>query len=113
MPVRLNTCLEKVESNVGRIAVTRGPLVYCAEEADNAGPVQRLFVPAAPAAGDVTTAVIAEGPLKGVVKVSFPAKEVAGGGKAADTVIALVPYYAWNNRGEKSMIVWLPRSAGP
>jgi len=111
MPVRLNTCLEKVKSNVGRLAVTRGPLVYCAEEVDNAGAVQRLFVPEAPATGDVTTDVIADGPLKGVVKVSFPAKEISGGGKAADTAIALVPYYAWNNRGEKSMIVWLPRSA--
>ena len=28
MPVRLNTCSDKVEANVGRVAVTRGPLVY-------------------------------------------------------------------------------------
>ena len=39
-------------------------------------------------------------------------KQVGGDGKAADTVLTLVPYYAWNNRGEKSMIVWLPRAAG-
>jgi hypothetical protein len=112
MPVQFTTCLEKVEANVGRVAVTRGPLVYCAEEVDNSGPVQRLFIPEIPAADLLKTAVIREGPLEGVVSVSAPAKEVSGGGGAVkDVTVTLVPYYAWNNRGEKSMIVWLPREA--
>jgi DUF1680 family protein len=110
MPVRFNTCIEKVEANVGRIAVTRGPLVYCAEEVDNGGPVQRFSVPSVPPPGSVKTAVIDDGPLKGVVKVSFPARETGADGKARDATLTLVPYYAWNNRGEKSMIVWLPRA---
>lgn len=111
MPVRFNTCDERVKANVGRLAVTRGPLVYCAEEADNGGPVQRFFLPEAPAAGDVKAAVIPGGPLAGVVKVTVPAKEIGPGGKARPARLTLVPYYAWNNRGEKSMIVWLPRTA--
>lgn len=110
MPVRLNACIEKVEANVGRVAVTRGPLVYCAEEVDNAGPVQRLFLPRLPAPGDVATAVLRDGPLKGVLQVRFPARRVGEDGSAEQAPLCLVPYYAWNNRGEKSMIVWLPRT---
>jgi len=110
MPVRVSTCTEKVEANRGRVAVTRGPLVYCAEEVDNGGPVQRFFIPEVPAAGQAKTAAIADGPLAGVVTVTLPAKEVAGDGSAKDARLALVPYYAWNNRGEKSMIVWIGRT---
>ena len=54
MPVRYNTCSPQVEANQYRVAVTRGPLVYCAEEIDNPGcKVQRFFLPdAASAARD-------------------------------------------------------------
>ncbi|MHC5058195.1 MAG: glycoside hydrolase family 127 protein [Planctomycetota bacterium] len=110
MPVRLSTCDDRVEANVGRVAVTRGPLVYCAEETDNGGPVARLVLPDAPEPSSVTTSAIAEGPLAGVVKVALPSAELTGDGQR-DATITLVPYYAWCNRGEKSMVVWLPRSA--
>ena len=111
MPVRLSTCHPKVEANRGRMAVTRGPLVYCAEEVDNGGPVQRFFMLERPQTGPVKTAAFTDGPLAGIVKVALPAKEVGAGGSARDAALTLVPYYAWNNRGEKSMIVWLPRTA--
>ena len=107
MPVRFNVCDKRVRANVGRVAVTRGPLVYCAEEVDNAGPVQRFHVRQCPEPSRCKTAVINEGPLKGVVTVSFGATEAAAAGPR-DATVKLVPYYAWNNRGEKSMIVWFP-----
>ena len=44
MPVRFVDCIPEVSENIGKTAVTRGPLVYCAEEVDNAGPVQRLYL---------------------------------------------------------------------
>lgn len=110
MPVRLNTCSDKVEANVGRVAVTRGPLVYCAEEVDNGGPVQRRLLPDCPERSQIGTAAIAEGPLAGIVAVSLPGAEHAGGSETKPATLHFVPYYAWNNRGEKSMIVWLPRS---
>ena len=43
-----------------------------------------------------------------MVRVSVPAMEVTGDSVAPST-LKLIPYYAWNNRGEDSMIVWLPR----
>ena len=109
MPVRFSTCIDKVAANRGRLAVTRGPLVYCAEEIDNGGPVQRFYLPEPPKPAGIRTTAIAAGPLKGVIQVSFPAMQDVPGGKPQNARLTLVPYYAWNNRGEQSMIVWLPR----
>jgi hypothetical protein len=111
MGVQISTCIDKVKAYVGRVAVTRGPLVYCAEEVDNNGPTQRLAIGASPAAGRIKISTIPDGILKGVSKISFPAIELQGD-KARALDIHLVPYYSWNNRGAKSMTVWIPRSSG-
>jgi len=108
MAVRFNTCIDKVKSDIGRVAVTRGPLVYCLEEVDNKGLVQRFWLETIPAEGKVKTSVIDGGPLRGIVSVSMPAREVVAG-QSRPATAKLVPYYSWNNRGEKSMIVWVPR----
>ena len=118
MPVRYSTAIDRVEANRDRIAITRGPLVYCAEQADNpaseqtgerADVVQRFFIPEPSDASDIQTGVITGGLLKGVVRVSVPAMEAVGD-FVREATVRLVPYYAWNNRGEESMIVWLPRN---
>ena len=117
MPVRYSTAIEQVEANRDRIAITRGPLVYCAEQADNpaseqigerADVVQRFFIPQPADPSDIQTEVMEEGLLRGVVRVSIPAMEVVGDAVKPSTA-KLIPYYAWNNRGEQSMVVWLPR----
>jgi hypothetical protein len=104
MPVRLSGCDDRVEANRNRVAVTRGPLVFCAEEADN-GPVQALALPGGGMKGLAGVELGGEVgviDLAGhdVVSITLPA--------AGEKRIALIPYYAWNNRGEGSMIVWLP-----
>jgi len=107
MPVRFSTCLDKVEANRGRVAVTRGPLVYCAEGVDNGGPVQRFVIPECPDGPAVKLATVEDGPLSGVTRISLPARDASG----KEAIVHLVPYYAWNNRGEGSMIVWFPQRA--
>jgi hypothetical protein len=91
-------------------------LVYCAEQADNpasrktderADIVQRFFIPEPADPSEIQTDVIDEGLLQGVVRVCAPAMEVTGD-SVTPSRIKLIPYYAWNNRGEDSMIVWLP-----
>jgi len=111
MPVRYNVASDKVKANRGRIALTRGPLVYCAEQADNGEDkkVQRFFITKPAGPGKIGTGVIKDGLLKGMVRASVPAKEIVGGSTKASTV-KLVPYYAWGNRGARSMIVWFPRN---
>lgn len=117
MPVRHGTAIDRVTANRDRIAITRGPLVYCAEQNDNLAAekigergdiVQRFFIPQPAVQSDIQTEIIPNGLLEGIVRVSIPAREVVGESTKISTV-ALVPYYAWNNRGEESMIVWLPR----
>jgi len=110
MPIRFNTALDQVEANRERIAVTRGPLVYCAEQADNDGQkVQRFFMPEPAKPAKIRTEVIRDGLLKGIVRASVPAEEIVGDAVKSSTV-KLIPYYAWNNRGEDSMVVWMPRN---
>lgn len=83
MPVHLNVCSDRVEANRGRVAVTRGPLVYCAEEIDNGGPVGRLAIPEPVGAEECIASLLTEDPLSGVVMVSMPGFErvVSPGGE--------------------------------
>lgn len=108
MPVRFNSTIDSVEANQSRVAVTRGPLVYCAEGVDNGGPVQQLFIDQIPDQSGITLSTVSEeGRLQHAVSIELPAKKMTEKG-IVETTARLVPYYAWNNRGESSMIVWFP-----
>ncbi len=109
MPIRFNTTIQQVVSNRGRVAVTRGPLVYAAEGIDNNGVVQRFFLNEIPGSNHISEEVIADGLLQNVVKVKLPAKELKNEGVGKHE-LQLIPYYAWNNREEGSMIIWLADS---
>jgi DUF1680 family protein len=108
MPVRFANCDERVKANVDRLAVTRGPLVYCAEQADNPGGVLNSYVPAPPAAKEVGLADLEIAKLAKVTALAIPAQQVAAD-KSMPVMLTLVPYYAWNNRGAGQMEIWLPR----
>ncbi len=110
MDVRRAVANEKVEPNLGRVALERGPLVYCAEGADNAGKVLNMYLPD-------ETALTAEhraGLLGGVTVLrgkAMAARRTSGGKvESQATDIALIPYYAWCHRGPNEMQVWLPRT---
>lgn len=103
MPVRRTACDPRVKENEGTTAVTRGPLVYCAEEADN-GVVQQLSL----ISDEARTHLITEGPLKNITQIGIRGVRVDAGDRTP-TEITLIPYYAWNNRGDnQTMRVWLP-----
>jgi DUF1680 family protein len=102
MPVRFNDCVEQVEANRGRIAVTRGPLVYAAEAIDNDGPPQRFYLDKTKADPRVTT--IESGPLKGQSEISLAVQDVE---KNAPARMRMIPYFAWGNRGDfQPMTIW-------
>lgn len=107
MPIQANTCTDKVEANRGRIAFSRGPLVFCAEGIDNGGAVQRFFVDPDRALADSKTTRIDAGILEGLPKISVPAREIDIDGEATDAQLKLIPYFAWSNRDRSSMITWL------
>jgi len=102
MPVRRVAAHEKVEADRGKVALQRGPIVYCLEEVDN-GP--ELWEIKLPKESKLTTEYHPE-LLGGVVVVK--GKGIAQKGKASEVDFAAVPYYSWNNRGADQMIVWIP-----
>ncbi len=117
MPVRTVVANDKVADDQGRVAVERGPLVYCAEAADNGGAsVLRAVMNARPSFMEVNDYAIANTETKGapsfVVKALQTQAQVLG--ENADGTISvsplsltLIPYYAWNHRGANEMNVWL------
>ena len=109
MPVRMSACREEVAANRGRVALTRGPLVYCAESADNPGHVYNYLAPTEEelAAARIEQLKIGEHTTAAVVVDS---RKLDGNGQLVSTALTLVPYYAWNNRGVGSMVVWLPNN---
>ena len=112
MTPRLVIANEKVEADQGMLAIERGPLVYCAEWLDNKGidlfsvllprkPKLEVTEEKAPGGAQMITA--------GVQTLSYDAE---GKLLTSDAVLKLIPYYAWANRGQGKMMVWLPYEAG-
>lgn len=108
MAVRYNSCSDSVEVNRNKLAITRGPLVYCAEEVDNNGRIGNYFVDEN-FSSNVKEARIDEGILKNVIQVAVPSLHLTMEGKE-ESELKLIPYYAWNNRGQGTMAVWVPRN---
>ncbi len=108
MPVRYSVADARVEADSDRVCVTRGPLVYCAESVDNAHAVSGYYIPDFGAGSSV--APLAGGVTDGIPAVSIDACAVSADGEERAT-LTLVPYYAWNNRGDGAMNVWFARSA--
>ena len=92
MPVRRVVSHAGVAGNRSRVAVERGPLVYCAEGADNGGNALGLTL----SDDAALTAEHDAGLLGGVTAI-----------RAGE--ITLIPYYAWSHRGAGEMNVWLRR----
>jgi hypothetical protein len=79
----------------------------CAEEADNEGAVQRFYIPELPSSERCTVAHIEEGILEGSPIVTVPAAQIVDG-ESRSAELKFIPYLSWNNRGNATMIVWLP-----
>ncbi len=114
MEPRLVQALERVSADQGRVAVERGPLVYCAEWPDNDFDLGGMLlnqrpkfevhnseftIKAAPLTVELTT-METDAQL-----LNFDAE---GRLTAKDVRLRLIPYYAWNHRGPGRMMVWLP-----
>jgi DUF1680 family protein len=96
MEARLVLADPSVKDDVGRAAVERGPLVYCAEGVDNGGSALALAIPTA---ADFR-AEWRPDLLNGIVVLE-------SGAPAQGRPLLLVPYYAWAHRGPGEMVVWM------
>lgn len=116
MEPRTVWCHPAVSENNGRVALFRGPLLYCAEKADNPD-VDNLHDLVLAGSEGFTWAIVDN--LHGVILAmnghavkSPPAhaglySEKAYAGERNPVGVTLIPYYAWANREPGQMLVWL------
>lgn len=105
-----------VKDDKGLVAVERGPLVYCAEWADNTGVcIQNTFLRDTPTFKLINDYSIvnteADGKPFKVDAITTDAqvleRNANGDLQLKNVNLTLIPYYAWNHRGAGQMNVWL------
>ena len=118
MPATVMEANPAVREDAGKVAVMRGPLVYCLEEADNGGNLHLVRIPQSAKFHEVFEPDL----LGGVVTLKTsgdklvqnwpedqlyrPADEPAYETKE----LTFIPYYAWANRAVGEMLVWVHQS---
>lgn len=98
----------KVEADHRRVAVERGPIVYCAEWPDNRFNVHSILLNQHPQFKVTDKPEL----LYGIRQITTDAQALSydktGKLVTKDVELTLIPYYAWAHRGEGDMEVWLP-----
>ena len=104
MNVRRIVANDNAEDDRGKVALERGPVVFCLEGNDQAdGKVFNKYILNA---SEITAAYDAN-LLNGVVTLSGDAKEVQPDGTIKDVKFRAIPYSTWNNRSPQQMEIWV------
>lgn len=103
MEVREIQARPEVLANQGRIAIQRGPLVYCVEGADNNGKALDFSLSGNPDF-EVKDHQVLDEKVKAITFKAISPKD------STPTTFTAIPYYTWANRGPNEMQVWIPVS---
>ena len=119
MPVRMLTADPRVRETAGEVCFRRGPVTYCAEAVDNAAPLHLWRVDPAALSDRLEDIVVIDKEIAGLplkaIQVPALRIEAENEGRLYDDwrpakekpgVLTMIPYFAWNNRGETEMRVW-------
>jgi len=96
MGIRQVVANKQVKDDLGKVALERGPIVYCLEAIDNKN-IDNIYL----AANSETGAVFNTKLLGGIETISGRLGDQKEGFTA-------IPYFVWNNRGISKMKVWIP-----
>lgn len=99
----------EVTANTGRVALQRGPLVYCVESTDNDGKAWNILLPDDAPLSTSSKTVLTEPVV--AIQAQVPILVVTADGTGVQTekkTITAIPYYTWCNREQSQMQVWLP-----
>ncbi|MBO6128190.1 MAG: glycoside hydrolase family 127 protein [Pseudobutyrivibrio sp.] len=114
MPILRNYCNPLVSEDIGKVAISRGPFVYCLEGVDNGTELNCLRLP-----DDSKLNYEFDSSLLGGVGVitakgqRLQASEMEGSlytnskPVEKEAKLKFIPYFAWANRGENEMEVWV------
>lgn len=94
LPIRVLRAHHKVRSVRGKVALARGPLVYCLESSDN--PQVDIFATQL----DPSSLTAAPADLFGGIVV-IKGRSISG------DVLTFIPYHLWGNRGQSQMSVFV------
>ncbi len=111
MEVRKISSRNELQANNGRVALQRGPMVYCVEGADNDGRAWNIFLPEKVGLTAEPGNILDEPVM--LLKGTLPAVTITDNGQnitTAQKTVTAIPYYTWCNRGSNEMQVWLPVS---
>lgn len=114
MRVRALRADPRVKADRGRLAIARGPLIYCAEQVDNAADLNGLIV--ADTIGHASVSRLPD--LNGAVAVDLSAWRerwpdwdgklyTTAAPDLDETTVRFVPYHLWDNRAPGEMLVWM------
>lgn len=103
----------QVRADAGKVAIMRGPLVYCLEEADNGENLPAIFLDTQKGLKEEMSDLFG-----GIVSIKAEGKKIVQdswkGGlygsnrpTLTDVTLTAVPYAYWNNRGKGEMLVWM------
>ena len=107
MEVRRVIANTKVADDIGKVALQRGPLMYCAEWPDNNGKTSNIFLPKSVQFSTEFRSDL----LQGVTVIKSETPTVVVSGNTVSTVeqnFVAIPYYAWAHRGKGEMELWFP-----
>ena len=98
----------QVKDDKGRIAIERGPLVYCAEWPDNDFDIQNVLLNRNSKLEVETKPELLNG--IDIIKADVQSLSYEKDGRLSvrDAKLTLIPYYAWAHRGDGEMSVWIP-----
>jgi DUF1680 family protein len=115
MPVVRVEANPKVTANAGRLAASRGPLIFCMEACDHSLPLESILLPEnaelRPSEGpkELGSPVVLKGTGLSSAGGDWDNKLYRPAAPMIKTDVTLIPYYAWDNRDPGEMEVWIPR----
>lgn len=115
MEVKVLQSDSRVRENADKLAVMRGPVVYCLEEVDNGPNLEELHIKGNAAFetsisdefGSDMVMLTAPGRRKLPITPAEGLYRTWQKPKYEDVTLRFIPYYTWANRGENEMTVWV------
>lgn len=108
MPVKEVIANKALHVDSNKVALQRGPIMYCGEWKDNAGRVSNVIIPH----NSIIRSQYESGLLNGVIVLKaevLKTDSIYGNIKKAE--FTAIPYCTWANRGKGEMMVWFSQSA--
>ena len=98
-----------VNDDAGKVALSYGPLILCAEGIDNPIPLSSVRIGEI-SGGSVEVSSEKEKFIEAIIPIEYLIDQEKLYGyekpKRALASLKMIPYYAWGNRGESSMKIW-------